>query len=90
MVSFASRSSESKNVKRKLNPLVDNQLRKEVFKTTKLRKKYYKNSSEPNEVLYNKQRNECVSLRRRCINPKETGLGGQIDPPPSFSLKCIF
>ena len=48
-------------------PFVDKQLRKEIFKRSKLRNKYCKNTSEQNAALYKKQRNKCVSLRRRCI-----------------------
>ena len=46
---------------------VDKQLRKEIYKRSKLRNKYCINPSEQNAALYKKQRNKCASLRRRCI-----------------------
>ena len=46
---------------------VDKQLRKEIYKRSKLKNKYCINPSEQNAALYKKQRNKCASLRRRCI-----------------------
>ena len=49
-------------------PFVDKQIRKEIYKRSKPRKKKCcKNPCEQNAALYKKQRNQCVSLRRRCI-----------------------
>ena len=48
-------------------PFVDKQLRKEIHKRSKLRNKYCKNPFEQNAALYKKQRNKCVSHRRRYI-----------------------
>ena len=48
-------------------PFVDKQLRKEIYKRSKLRNKYCKNCPEQNAASYKKQRSKCVSLRRGCI-----------------------
>ena len=48
-------------------PFVDKQLRKEIYKRSKLRNKYCKNPCEQNAALYKTQRNKFVSLCRRCI-----------------------
>ena len=45
-------------------PFVDKQFRKEIYKRSKLKNKYCKNPLEQNVVLYKKQRNKCVPLRR--------------------------
>ena len=46
---------------------VDKQLRKEIYKRSKLRNKYCKNPCEQNAALHKTQRNKFVSLCRRCI-----------------------
>ena len=58
---------KGKILRRNHAPFVDKQLRKEICERSKLRNKYCKNLSEQNAALYNKQRNKCVSLRRRCM-----------------------
>ena len=50
-----------KNLRGNHAPFVDKQLRKEIYKRSKLRNKYCKNPSEQNGALYKKQRNKCVS-----------------------------
>ena len=54
-------------LRRNHEPFVDKQLRKVIYKRSKLRIKYCKNPSDHNAALCKKQRNKCVSLRRRCI-----------------------
>ena len=62
---FEEDTNDSEDHKKESNN--DKQLRKEIYKRSKLRNKYCKNLSKQNTALYKKQRNKCVSLRRRCI-----------------------
>ena len=48
-------------------PFVDKQLRKAIYTRTRLENKVHKNPSIENKMAYKKQRNFCVSLRRKCI-----------------------
>ena len=47
-------------------PFMTRNLREEIYTRNRFRNKFCKNS-EGNEKLYKKQRNKCVSLRRKCI-----------------------
>ena len=42
-------------------------LRKEIYTRSRFRNKFCKNPTKENEKLYQKQRNKCVALRRKCI-----------------------
>ena len=48
-------------------PFVDKQLRKAIYTRTRLKNKIHKNPSKENKMAYKKQRNFCVSLRRKCM-----------------------
>ena len=43
------------------------ELRKEICTRSKLKNKYNGNPTEENKAIYKKQRNKCVSLRRKAI-----------------------
>ena len=49
------------------DPFVDKQLLKRIYKRNKLRNICCKNLSKKNLISSKKQRNKCLSLRRRCI-----------------------
>ena len=40
---------------------------KEIYTRSKLKNKYNRNPTEENEARYKKQRNKCVSLRRKAV-----------------------
>ena len=46
---------------------MNEELRKAIYTRSRLRNKFCKRSSNENEALYKKQRNKCVSLRRKSI-----------------------
>ena len=46
---------------------VDKQLRKAIYTRTRLKNKIHRNPSKENKMAYKKQRNFCVSLRRKCM-----------------------
>ena len=48
-------------------PFVDKLLRKAIYTRTKLKNKIHKNPSKENKMVYKKQRNFCVSLRKKCM-----------------------
>ena len=48
-------------------PVVDKQLRKAIYSRTKLKSNIHKNPLKENKMAYKKQRNLCVSLRRKCM-----------------------
>ena len=48
-------------------PFVDKQLRKAIYTRTRLKNKIHRNPSKENKMAYKKQRNFCVSLRRKCM-----------------------
>ena len=48
-------------------PFMNKEFRKAIYTQTKLTNKFLKNPSEKNELLFKKQRNICVSLRRKSI-----------------------
>ena len=55
------------------------ELRKEIYTRSKLKNKYNRNPTEENKATYKKQRNNCVSLRRKAIkvyvnNVTKTGV----------------
>ena len=55
------------------------ELRKEIYTRSKLKNKYNRNPTEENKAIYKKQRNKCVSLRRKAIkvyfhNVTKTGV----------------
>ena len=43
------------------------ELKKEIYTRTKLKNKYNRNPNEEHKAIYKKQRNKCVSLRRKTI-----------------------
>ena len=48
-------------------PFVDKQLLKAIYTRTRLKNKIHRNPSKENKMAYKKQRNFCVSLRRKCM-----------------------
>ena len=48
-------------------PFVDKQLRKAIYARTRLKNKIHRNPSKENKMAYKKQRNFCVSWRRKCM-----------------------
>ena len=48
-------------------PFVDKQFRKAIYTRTRLKNKIHRNPSKENKMAYKKQRNFCVSLRRKCM-----------------------
>ena len=48
-------------------PFISKEMRKAIYTRSRLRNKFCKNPSEKNERKYRKQRNLCVSLRRKAI-----------------------
>ena len=48
-------------------PFINKGLKKAIYKRSRLRNNFYKSPSKENEALYKKQRNKCVSLRRKSL-----------------------
>ena len=48
-------------------PFMNKELRKVIYTRSNLRNRYFKNPTKENETSYKKQRNKCVSLRRKSI-----------------------
>ena len=48
-------------------PFITKDLRKGIYTRSRLRSKYIKNLSEVNEKLYKRQRNKCVSIRKKSM-----------------------
>ena len=48
-------------------PFMTRNLREEIYTRSRFRNKFCKNPTKENEKLYKKQRNKCVTLRRKCI-----------------------
>ena len=48
-------------------PFMKKELRKVIYSRSRLRNRYVKNPTKENETPYKKQRNKCVSLRRKSI-----------------------
>ena len=48
-------------------PFMKKELRKVIYTRSRLRSRYFKNPTKENETSYKKQRNKCVSLRRKSI-----------------------
>ena len=48
-------------------PFINKELRKAIYTRSRLRNKFCKSPLKENEALYKKQRNKCVSLRRKSI-----------------------
>ena len=46
---------------------INKEFRKAIYTRSRLRNKFLKNLSKANESLFKKQRNKCVSLRKKCI-----------------------
>ena len=50
------------------NPFVTKELRKEHMLRSKLRNKYYKEKTNASALAYRRQRNKCVSPRKKAKN----------------------
>ena len=48
-------------------PFMNKEFRKAIYTRTRLKNKFLKNPAEQNELMFKKQRNICVSLRRKSI-----------------------
>ena len=55
-------------------PFMNKELRKAIYTRLRLKNKYNKDRSEVNKDRYKRQRNECVKLRKKAVNPIWTGL----------------
>ena len=65
-------------------PFMNKEFRKEIYKRSRLRNIFCQNPSNENEKAYKKQRNKCVSLRKKCIkghlkNITDKGLSSNKD-----------
>ena len=56
---------KTKTVRGNHAPFITKEFRKEVMIRSKLKNRYYKNRTEENKRLYNRQKNYCVSLLKR-------------------------
>ena len=54
-----------KHVRGNQMPFMTKQLSKEIMKRSRLRNNFLRNRTEENKILYNRQRNYCVSLLRK-------------------------
>ena len=48
-------------------PFINKELRKAIYDRSRLRNRFCKTPTEENEKLYKKQRNKCVSIRKKSI-----------------------
>ena len=48
-------------------PFINREFRKEIYKQSRFRNKFWKDPSKENELLFKTQRNKCVSLLTKCI-----------------------
>ena len=48
-------------------PFMNKELRKAIYTRSRFRNRYFKNPTKENETSYKRQRNKCVSLRRKSI-----------------------
>ena len=48
-------------------PFLNKNLRKEIYKRSATRNKFLKDSSNSNSQKYQKQRNKCFKIRKKCI-----------------------
>ena len=48
-------------------PFMNKVLRRAIYTRSRLKNKFNKNPSEENKILYKKQRNKCVNLRKKAI-----------------------
>ena len=48
-------------------PFIDKQLQKAIYTRTRFKNKIHRDPSKENKMAYKKQRNFCVSLRRKCM-----------------------
>ena len=58
---------KTKILRRNTAPFMNRDLRKGIYTRSRLQKKLKKYSSRENEAKFNKQRNKCVSLRKKAI-----------------------
>ena len=54
--------------------LLNRELRKEIYKRSRLRNNFWKDQSKENQLLFQTQRNKYVSLRRKRIKPFFQGV----------------
>ena len=65
-------------------PFLSKEPRKEIYTRSKLKNKYNRNPTGESKAIYKKQRNKCVSLRRKAIkvyfnNVTKTGVQSNSD-----------
>ena len=58
---------KKKIIRRNHAPFINREFRKEIYKRSRLRNKFWKDPSKENELLFKTQRNKCLSMRRKCI-----------------------
>ena len=58
---------KKKIVRRNHAPFITKDLRKAIYTRSRLKSKYIKNPSEVNKKLYKRQRNKCVSIRKKSM-----------------------
>ena len=66
-------------------PFINKKIRKTICARSRLHNKFYESPSKENKVLYKKQRNKCVILRRKSIkkyfdNIAKYGIATKISP----------
>ena len=66
-------------------PFMNKKLGKTIYSRSRLHNKFYESPSKENKVLYKKQRNKCVILRRKSIkkyfdNITKYGIATKISP----------
>ena len=68
---------KKKIVRGKHAPFISKDLRKVIYTRSRLKKKYIKDPSEGNEKLYKRQRNKCVSIRKKSIKQYFSNITGK-------------
>ena len=58
---------KKKIVRAKHAPFITKDLRKTIYRRSRLKNKFIKNPSEVNEKLYKRQRNKCVLIRKKSM-----------------------
>jgi len=48
-------------------PFVNKEFRKEVYKKSRLKNRFWKNPTQENMQLFKRQRNKCVAIRKKCL-----------------------
>ena len=68
---------KKKTIRGNQAPFMNKEFRKAIYTRSRLRNKYCRNASKENEILYKRQRNKCVSLRRKSMKNYFRKIGQQ-------------